>query len=64
MCIRDSFIRTFLKTKDGWKVTGQEGFVAIDRTGTQAVKLVDRLDFSYANFNSDIIKGWQTDLRR
>lgn len=59
-----SFIRTFLKTKDGWKVTGQEGFVAIDRTGTQAVKLVDRLDFSYANFNSDIIKGWQTDLRR
>lgn len=59
-----SFIKTFLKTQDGWKVTGQEGFVAIDRTGTQAVKLVDRLDFSYANFNPDIIKGWQTDLRR
>jgi len=59
-----SFIKTFLKTKDGWKVTGQEGFVAIDRTGTKAVKMVDRLDFSYANFSPDIIKGWQTDLRR
>ena len=58
------FIKTFLKTQDGWKVTGQEGFVAIDKSGRNAVKLVDRLDFSYANFSPDIIKGWQTDLRR
>ena len=26
-------IGTFLKTKDGYKVTEQEGFVAIDRMG-------------------------------
>ena len=57
------FIKTFLKTRDGWKVTGQEGFVAIDRTGTKSVKLVDRLEFSYANFSKDVIKGWESDLR-
>ena len=57
-------VKTFLKTSDGWKVTGQEGFVAIDRTGTKAVKLVDRLEFSYANFSNDVIKGWQSDLRK
>lgn len=52
-------IGTFLQTKDGYKVAEQEGFVAIDRTGKNAVKLVDRLQFSYANFSPDIIKGWQ-----
>lgn len=52
-------IGTFLKTADGYKVTEQEGFVAIDHTGKNAVKLVDRLQFSNANFSSDIIKGWQ-----
>jgi len=52
-------IGTFLKTADGYKVTEQEGFVAIDHMGKNAVKLVDRLQFSHANFSSDIIKGWQ-----
>tara|TARA_Y100001972_G_scaffold88424_1_gene108194 strand:- start:548 stop:1813 length:1266 start_codon:yes stop_codon:yes gene_type:complete len=58
------FVKTFLKTRDGYKVTGQEGFVATDRTGTKSVKLVDRLEFSFANFSKDIIKGWETDLRK
>jgi hypothetical protein len=44
-------------------VTGQEGYVAIDQKGTSAVKLVDRLDFSYANFSKDVIKGWESDTR-
>ena len=52
-------IGTFLRTADGYKVTEQEGFVAIDHVGKNAVKLVDRLQFSNANFSSDIIKGWQ-----
>jgi hypothetical protein len=52
-------IGTFLKTNDGYRVTEQEGFVAIDHMGKDAVKLVDRLQFSRANFSSDIIKGWQ-----
>ena len=52
-------IGTFLKTNDGYKVTEQEGFVAIDRFGKNAVKLIDRLQFSAANFSPDIIKGWQ-----
>jgi hypothetical protein len=52
-------IGTFLKTADGYKVTEQEGFVAIDHTGKNSVKLVDRLQFSHANFSPDIIKGWQ-----
>lgn len=42
----------------GFKVTDQEGYVAIDHIGT-AVKLVDRLEFSTANFSPEILKGWQ-----
>jgi len=52
-------IGTFLLTKDGYKVTEQEGFVAIDRIGKNAVKLVDRMQFSQANFSPEVIKGWQ-----
>ena len=52
-------IDTLLLTPNGYEVTGQEGFVAIDHTGKNAIKLVDRLQFSHANFSSDIIKGWQ-----
>ena len=52
-------IGTFLKTADGYKVTEQEGFVAIDRMGKDAVKLIDRLQFSHANFSNDVQKGWQ-----
>ena len=51
-------INTFVKTKSGFKVTNQEGFVAIDKMEGGAVKLVDRLEFSYNNFSKDIIKGW------
>ena len=53
-----SNIGTFVKTKSGFKVTNAEGFVAIDRTEGGAVKLVDRLEFSFNNFSKDIIKGW------
>ena len=56
---RTKTIGTFLKTADGYKVTEQEGFVAIDKVGKNAVKLVDRLQFSKANFSPEIIKGWQ-----
>lgn len=52
--------KTFVKTKHGFKVTGAEGFVAIDRIGGGAVKLVNRLEFSTNNFNPDIIKGWDS----
>jgi len=49
-------IGTFLKTPDGFKVTAPEGFVAIDAASGGAVKLVDRLEFSHANFT--IEKDW------
>jgi hypothetical protein len=52
-------LKTLLKTKDGFEVTGQEGFVAIDHLGKNALKLVDRLNFSKANFSPEYIKGWQ-----
>ena len=52
-------LRTLLKTKKGFEVTGQEGFVAIDHLGTGSLKLVDRLQFSKANFSTEYIKGWQ-----
>jgi hypothetical protein len=52
-------ISTFIKTKNGFKTTGVEGFVAIDRLKGGAVKIVDRMEFSSNNFNPEIIKGWQ-----
>ena len=51
-------IPTFLRTTSGFKVTNQEGYVAIDKVGG-AIKLVDRMEFSRANFSADVIKGWQ-----
>ena len=50
-------IGSFLRTKSGYKVTNPEGYVAIKGSG--AVKLVDRLEFSQANFNmaKDWVKG-------
>mgnify|MGYP003632803984 FL=1 len=47
---------TFVKTKNGFKVTNPEGYVAIDRVSGGAVKLVDRMEFSYNNFTA--IKAW------
>ena len=47
---------TFIKTQNGFKVTNPEGFVAIDRVSGGAVKLVDRMEFSYNNFTA--IKAW------
>jgi hypothetical protein len=52
-------IETFLKTSSGFKVTGVEGFVAIDRLSGGAVKIVNRMEFSKANFSADVIKGWE-----
>lgn len=52
-------ISTFLKTANGFKTTGVEGFVAIDHLSGGAVKIVNRMEFSKANFSADIIKGWQ-----
>lgn len=51
-------LRTFVRTRNGFQVTGQEGFVAIDHIGN-AVKIVDRLEFSRANFSPEIVKGWE-----
>ena len=52
-------INTFLRTRQGLKVTSPEGYVAVDHLTGGAVKLVDRLGFSQANFSPDIIKGWE-----
>ena len=51
-------LSTFIKTKDGFRVTGQEGYVAIDHLSGNAVKLVNRMSFSHANFSPDVIRGW------
>jgi len=50
---------TFVRTRNGYKTTGQEGYVAIDRLSNNAVKIVDRLEFSYNNFSADVVKGWE-----
>ena len=49
-------IGTFIRTDDGYRITAPEGFVAVDRLKGNAVKLVDRLEFSQANFNA--AKNW------
>jgi lysophospholipid acyltransferase (LPLAT)-like uncharacterized protein len=49
-------IGTFVRTAKGYKVTNPEGYVAIDRIEGNAVKLVDRMEFSYNNFTA--IKSW------
>lgn len=48
-------IPTFIETPEGFRVTDPEGYVAIDKTGN-AVKLVNRMEFSQANFNA--VKDW------
>ena len=47
-------LNTFVETNDGYKVTAPEGYVAI--SGGQAVKLIDRLEFSNLNFT--VPKKW------
>ena len=49
-------IGTFIKTSNGFKVVNPEGYVAIDRVSGNAVKLVDRMEFSFNNFTA--IKAW------
>ena len=56
-------VDTFLKTNRGYRTTGQEGYVAIDKLGGDAVKIVDRMEFSYANFSPDVLKGWDSPSR-
>jgi hypothetical protein len=56
-------VDTFVKTSRGYKVTGAEGYVAIDKLGGDAVKIVDRMEFSYNNFSPDILKGWDKPTR-
>ena len=48
-------IGNFLRTSTGYKVTAPEGYVAVDSVAG-AIKLVDRLEFSRANFTMP--KGW------
>ena len=47
-------IGSFMRTSTGYKATNPEGYVAINKGN--AVKLVDRLVFSRANFN--VAKDW------
>ncbi len=49
-------IGTFVRTDDGFRITAPEGFVAVDRLKGNAVKLIDRMEFSQANFNA--AKAW------
>jgi len=56
-------INTFVKTNSGFKVTGAEGYVAIDHLTNGAVKIVNRMEFSHNNFSKNIIKGWENESR-
>tara|TARA_Y100001973_G_C5207994_1_gene343097 strand:- start:3264 stop:4472 length:1209 start_codon:yes stop_codon:yes gene_type:complete len=50
-------IGTFIKKGDGFDATAPEGFVAVDHISNTALKLVDRLEFSRANFTA--AKNWE-----
>lgn len=47
---------TFIVTNKGLQATTPEGYVAVDHHSGNAMKLVDRMEFSYNNFN--IVKNW------
>jgi len=49
-------IGTFVRTDDGFRITAPEGFVAVDKLKGNALKLVDRLEFSHQNFSA--AKNW------
>lgn len=49
---------TFVRTQNGYKTTGVEGYVAIDHLSGNAVKIVDRMEFSYNNFSPNVLKGF------
>lgn len=49
---------TFVRTTDGFRVSGQEGFAINDHIKQNVVKLVDRMTFSKNNFDPGILKGW------
>ena len=51
-----SSVDTFVRTDTGFKITGPEGFVAVDRLSGGALKLIDRMEFSQQNFNA--AKNW------
>jgi hypothetical protein len=51
-----SSVDSFIKTDNGFKVTGPEGFVAVSKLTGGALKLVDQLAFSHANFTA--AKNW------
>jgi len=51
-------VKSFYVTTNGFKSTGPEGYVAIDKLGDNAVKLVNRHEFSTNNFDPTILKGW------
>ena len=53
--IKQLGMSTFIKTNNGFKVTSPEGYVVAD-SSQRAVKLVDRLEFSFNNFTA--IKNW------
>lgn len=47
---------TFVQTSNGFQSTAPEGFVAVDRLSGDALKIVDRLEFSRQNFLAT--KNW------
>jgi len=51
-----SSVDSFIKTDTGFKVTGPEGFVAVSKMTGGALKLVDQMAFSHANFTA--AKNW------
>ena len=57
----ESFVEAILQTLPGIEggvlVIGGDGRFG-NKHGIDAVKIVDRMEFSYANFSPDVIKGW------
>ena len=49
-------VGTFVRSENGFRITAPEGFVAVDKIKGNALKLVDRLEFSQTNFNA--AKNW------
>jgi hypothetical protein len=51
-------IPTFTQTASGFKTAKPEGFCAVDHLSGSVVKLVNRMEFSRANFSDEYVKGF------
>ena len=63
LCSCLNIVKPLIVTEEKIIESDHEGFIVNNAFGGAAVKLVDRLNFSYNNFSPNILKGWNKPKR-